>query len=122
MSSEEEMEVMPDLSSDDIDTNIEGQGILSALLDNKSGVIKNDCYGESRLTDLLKACGESDKEHQDVEAIEDGEVKLGIQLSHLLIDFMIMLSESDLLLETFRTLRCSLEFHEVDKPVAIVSC
>ncbi|KAK1557904.1 hypothetical protein Q3G72_033938 [Acer saccharum] len=66
MSSEEEMEVMPDLSSDDIDTNIEGQGILSALLDNKS--------------------------------------------------------ESDLLLETFRTLRCSLEFQEVDKPVAIVSC
>ncbi|KAI9197844.1 hypothetical protein LWI28_005476 [Acer negundo] len=122
MSNEEEMEVMSDLYGDDIDTNIERlkEDMLSTLLDIKSGVIKNDHFGNSRLIDLLKpACGESDEEEEVMEAIEDREVKLGIQLSHLLVDLMIMLSESDRVLERFRTFRSSLEFHEVEKLVAI---
>ncbi|KAK2642714.1 hypothetical protein Ddye_024477 [Dipteronia dyeriana] len=66
-----------------------------------------------------RACGESYEEEEIMEAIEDREVKLGIQLSQLLVDLMVMLSESDRVLEMFRTFRSSLEFHEVEKPVAI---
>ncbi|KAI9198619.1 hypothetical protein LWI28_019192 [Acer negundo] len=114
MSSEEEMEVMSDLSGDDIDTNIEGlkEDMLSTLLDIKNGVIKTDHYGKNHLIDFLKAaCGELDEEQVVVETIEDRDVKLGIQLSRLLVDLMIILSESVRVLEIFRTFRSSLEFH-----------
>ena len=118
----QEKKLMADVNGEDIYTNIEGlkEEMLSTLTEIKRGMIKNDDHGKNRLIDLIKECGQSDEEWEDVKAVKDLAVKHGIQLSGLLVDLMIMLSESDQVVEMFETFRCTLESIEADRnPVVI---
>ncbi|KAK2642654.1 hypothetical protein Ddye_024417 [Dipteronia dyeriana] len=113
----QEKKLMADVNGEDIYTNIEGlkEEMLSTLTEIKRGVIKNDDHGKNRLIDLIKESGEMDDDWEDVKAVKDLAVKLGIQLSCLLVDLMIMLSESDRVVEMFETFRCTLESIEAAK-------
>ncbi|KAK4846204.1 hypothetical protein QYF36_014309 [Acer negundo] len=101
------------VSGEDINT-IEGleEVILSTLNEIKSGVIDKSQYEKNNsLIDLIKkrGSGESDEDSEEVKVVKNLAIKLGVQLSGLLVDLMIMLSNRDQVARLFQIFRCSLE-------------